>query len=281
MSSSVAIPIGQTGFSIQELGGGLGYNYAPPIGNQEGAPLRDGGFSIKALVAIGNVPSGEVLAGRMEMTYVAGNFSLYGKAWALSQEESIYGEGQINIRQLTSSPKIDGYIGALIGITDAEGKIFIARGRINFSFPSNNGRYVWTENLTASLLQVVNAEASLTMTEEYVDMRGRIYYDVNKEVGLGFGTLVASFDLEASLSLNYQYKTTTATARPALAGNWDVNVEAFDKSFDVMSGHVSISNAVITISPGTFSIRGTASASYSILWYSGSATVDVDYSSSL
>ncbi|MBR9860416.1 hypothetical protein GYB22_06640 [bacterium] len=281
LSARFPIIIGTTGFSILELGGGLGYNYSPPIGNQEGAPLRDGGFAIKAIVGVGNSPSGEVLEGRMEMTYVAGNFSLYGKAWALSQEESIYGEGQINIRNLSTSAQVDGYIGAFIGLPNAEGALFLARGRINFSYPANSGRLVWTEQIEAALIQVVKADASLTISETDVDMRGRLYYDVNKSLTLGFGSLNASFDLEASLQLKYVYKTKTGTANPALAGTWDVNAEAFDRSFDLLSGSVSISDAEIKITPSQISISGTSSMSYKVLWYEDNAEFEIDYTANI
>lgn len=281
ISTSVAIPIAQTGFSFLKFGGGVGYNFVPPIGDQKGSPLKDGGFAIKALVGIGNTPTGEVIAGEMEMTYVSGNFSLFGKAWLLTKEESLYGQGQINLRYNNSSPEVDGYLAAFIGLTDAEGKVFLGRGRVNFSYPPKNGNYVWTENVRASIVEVVNAEASLVISETMIDMKGRLYYDVSKDVPLGFGTLKASFDLDARLQLQYQYKTVTGFARPALAGNWDVNIEAFDKSFDILSGHVAIRNAELRISPSQVSITGTASASYQVLWFEGSTSIDVDYSTSI
>ncbi len=281
LTVSGAIPIAQTGFSLLEFGGGVGYNFVPPIGDAKGSPLQDGGFSLKALVGVGNAPGGEIIAGRMEMSYISGNFSLFGKAWALTKEESLYGQGQINIRYKNSSPEVDGYIAAYIGLTDAEGKLFLAKGKVNFSYPPNRSRYVWTENVKASLFETINADASLVISETTIEMKGRMYYDVNKEQSLGFGTLKASFDLDANLDLKYVYKTTTGTAVPSLAGNWDVNVEAFEKSFDVMSGRVVIEKALLSIDPNKFTISGTATASYSVLWYSGSKSVAIDYSTNI
>ncbi|MBO6517005.1 MAG: hypothetical protein JJ975_10695, partial [Bacteroidia bacterium] len=281
IGASVAIPIAQTGFSFLKFGGGVGYNYAPPIGSQKGSPLKDGGFALKALVGVGNAPTGEVIAGEMQMTYVSGNFSLFGKAWALTKQESLYGQGQINVRYVNNTPKVDGYIAAFIGLTDAKGKIFLGRGKVNFAYPPKRGNYVWTENVKASIFEVVKANASMVISETKVHMKGRLYYDVTKEVPLGFGTLKASFDLDARLDLQYLYKTTTGTARPSLAGNWDVNVDAFDKSFDVMSGRVSIRNSELKISPAEVSIKGTASASYKVLWYKGKKEIKVDYSTSI
>lgn len=77
------------------------------------------------------------------------------------------------------------------------------------------------------------------------------------------------------------YKTSTGTAKPALSGNWDVNIDAFDKSFDVVSGAISINNALLKISPSQLSISGSANARYKVLWHKGSKKVDVNYQTSL
>ena len=276
IGAAIPIPIAQTGFSFLEFGGGVGYNFVPPLGNQDGSPMQDAGFSLKAKVGVGNAPGGELIAGRMELSYVNGNISMYGKAWALTKEESLYGEGQINLRNIATRPSIDGYIAAFVGLTDAEGALFLARGKINFSYPPNRRRYVWSEQLNASLFRTIKADASLEISETRIAMDGRLSYDVNKEVSLGFGTLTASFDLNAALDLQYVYKPPTGTARPNLVGNWDVNVEAFDKSFDVMNGAVRISGAELKITPTEARIRGTATARYKVLWYSGSKSVEID-----
>ncbi|MFY0643541.1 MAG: hypothetical protein JXR19_03675 [Bacteroidia bacterium] len=276
IGAAFPIPIAQTGFSFLEFGGGVGYNFIPPLGNQDGSPMQDAGFSLKAKVGVGNAPGGELIAGRMELSYVSGNISMYGKAWALTKEESLYGEGQINLRNMASNPSIDGYIAAFVGLTDAEGALFLARGKINFSYPPNRSRYVWSEQLNASLFQTINADASLEISETRIKMDGRLTYDVNKEIPLGFGTLTASFDLNAKLDLQYVYQPPTGTARPRILGNWDVNVEAFDKSFDVINGAVNITGAELRITSSEARIRGIARARYKVLWYEGSKTVEID-----
>jgi hypothetical protein len=279
IGTDLAIPIGQSGFSFLKFSGGVGYNYAPPIGNQNGSPMKDGGFSLKALVGVGNAPGGEVLEGEMQLSYIAGNFSMFGKAWLLSKEESMYGQGQINLN--TNKGSIDGYIGAFIGLPDAKGKLFLAQGQINFAYPPDNNRYVWTQEVEASLFEVINADASLVISETRVDMTGRMYYDVDKEYTLGKLSLNATFDLNADLALSYVYKTSTGTARPAFKGNWDVNIDAFDKSFDIVSGAISINNALMQVTPSQLTIKGSANARYKVLWHSGSKEVDIDYQTSL
>ncbi len=281
ISSSVAIPIAQTGFSFLEFGGGVGYNYIPPLGSAQGSPLKDDGFSLKALVGIGNVPTGELIAGRMEMSYIAGRISLFGKAWALTKEESMYGEGRINV-VLNDNPKVDGYIAALLGLPDAKGSVFIARGKMNISYPPNQGRYVWTEQVNASLLKTLNAKASLVISENDVHMTGTLTYDLEKTVSIGsVASLSANFDLDAGLDLRYVYKTSTGTVRPALAGVWDVNAKAFSKTYDILSGAVTIKDAELKITPSQISITGFASATYSLPLYSGSKEIRIDYTSAL
>lgn len=281
LSTSAKIPIAQSGFSFLEFGGGVGYNFVPPIGNAAGSPLQDGGFSVKALVGIGNAPAGQILAGRMKMSYISGRFSLYGKAWALTKEESLYGEGQINVLFGDNDPSVNGYIAAFVGLPSAEGKLFLARGKMNFSYPANNNRFVWTENVNGSLFQTIDAKAFLVISKQDVHFKGDIGYDVNKTVPLGFGKINASFDLAAELDLRYVYATSTGTARPRLEGNWDVNIDAFSKSFDVASGFIRVKNAELSISPQRASVEGYAEVNYQVLWHKGSKSIEVDYSTTL
>ena len=89
------IVLGQSGLAIFKLGGGVGMNYRPPIGDDPGGPDPVATFGLKALVDIGTL-DGKAMMGRVTMVYAEPRFSLNGKLWVMGMEDNCYGEGQID-----------------------------------------------------------------------------------------------------------------------------------------------------------------------------------------
>jgi hypothetical protein len=89
------IPLGQSGFRVANFGGGLGYNYDPPVGDEDGAPNHNESFSVKAILGIED-QTGKLFNSRMELVLTASKLTLHAQAWLLEKEESMYGEGQLN-----------------------------------------------------------------------------------------------------------------------------------------------------------------------------------------
>lgn len=274
LTVGLAIPLGQTGLSLLALGGGVGYNYNPPIGSQPGSPSHSDAFSFKAIVGIGNTPRGEVFNSRMEMVLVPGKFSLYGKVWALSQEESIYGEGQLNL-MWEPVDQLDGFLRMFVGIGDAEGKIFSFDGKINFLY-SASSKYIRSEQIRGSFLQAIQAEANIDITGDYTKMNGRVWYNLNKTYDLGIVSAIVVLNVEASGLFEYTNATSRLYAAMRFNGDWDVDLDTPLGVADILSGSVNLS-LELKAEPSYIEMKGSASIQYNIWIYSGSENIDVGY----
>ncbi len=272
------IPIGQTGLSVLQLGGGVGYNYNPPIGEQEGTPSHNDSFSFKAIIGMGNTPGGELFAGRMEMVLVPGKFSLYGKAWLLSQEDAIYGDGQLNMMWDPKS-QLDGYIRMFVGIPDAEGKIFYFNGKINFLYAENDF-YIRSETLEGSVLQVIKAEGLVDITKEHLKLKGKLGYALNKEIELAVVTAIVDVSVGASMEVQYIIASKSLDATADFSGHWDVDLDTPLGTADIVSGHILLAIA-LKANPSYLEVKGEASFSYDVWVYDGDVDVDVTYRKNL
>lgn len=275
LSVGVKIPIGQSGLVLLGLGGGLGYNYIPPIGRSEGSPQNNGSFSFKAMITAGTQPGGEVFAGEMEMVLVPGSFSLYGKTWLLNQKQSIYGDGQLNIRWAPKS-QVDGYIGMFVGLPNADGNVFLANGKINFMFAGTSDFSIKSETLKASVFQAVNGSGNIDVNTSYMDINGKLYYHLNKSLSLGIVTAKAMLNLEAQAGMKYVYKPKTVNANASFTGEWDVDLETPLGTADITSGYIRL-DATFTSTPNYIDIRASAKVSYDVWIYADTVNLDLGY----
>lgn len=270
------IPLGQSGIALMEVGGGVGYNYSPPIGNQEGAPVNETPFALKAIVGMGNVPAGQLLAGRMEMVLLPSQFSLYGRLWLLQQKENIYGEGQINL-YWSPEAKLDGYVAMFVGLPDVEGEIFRFDGKINFSFPADDkGRYVWSEKLNGSVLNAINATGDIEVSQQQLKLDADLTYGTNKNVDLAVVSIVAVIDVKAHTGVLYTVATKTFTAGASFNGTWDVDLKTPLGDADLIAGACNL-QLTLTATATYIEVKGSAHVSYDVWVYKGSHDLDVGY----
>jgi DNA repair exonuclease SbcCD ATPase subunit len=277
LSVGVKIPIGQTGLVLLGLGGGLGYNYIPPIGATEGHPQQNDAFSFKAIMQMGTAPGGEMFAGRMEMVLVPGKFSLYGKCWLLSQKESLFGEGQLNL-QWSPTAQVDGFLAMLIGVPDAKGSIFLAQGRVNFFFAGTSDFYIRTENVKASVFQSVNAEAAFDLNPNFMSLNGKIYYKLNKSFPLGIVTPKVSLNVNADAKMKYAWKQQTLQSSASFTGEWDVDLETPLGTADITSGAIYL-NAELNATSNSIELKAKAKISYDVWIYKDTIELDFGYQS--
>lgn len=284
MSLKTAIAMGQTGLAMTEIGGGVGWNYHPPVGLQEGTPQKSNAFSFKAILGVGNVAvpltsSGNVFAGRMTMVLVPGRFTINGKAWLLGNEESMFGEGELNLRWAPVA-RMDGYIRMLVGLPDAEGEIFDFAGKVNFVYQDGDGS-IKSEYIHGSVMKKVNAAATIDITKEEIDLTGRVWYDLNREYSvLGVG-LKLDLNVASEQGVNWQNVPKRLDAHLDLAGKWDVNImlPVFG-TYDLASGAVGL-KAHLKASPSSLSFAGKVYASWNLLGFKGSKWLDVGYSTGI
>ncbi|MBI1306411.1 MAG: hypothetical protein GC181_07345 [Bacteroidetes bacterium] len=276
------LPLGTTGLGITEIGGGVGYHYNPPIGSTPGSPSLNTTFGLKAITGIGNVlpTPGSVFNSRLEMVLVPGKFSLYGKVWLLTKEESLFGEGQINLAWEPAA-QIDGYVRMFIGLPDKKGSVFLFNGQINYSFPKDSrNRYVWSEDISGSFLQKVNATASLEISDRSTSLNGELTYNLNKEMGIGIVSVAAVIDVKATGSFLYTNSTSTLNAAATFNGNWDVDLKTPLGNADLLSGNVALA-LQLKASPSQVEVKGSAKVSWNVWVYSGSTDLDVGYSANI
>ena len=284
MSLKTAIAMGQTGLAMTEIGGGVGWNYHPPVGLQEGTPKKSDAFSFKAILGVGNVAvpltsSGNVFAGRMTMVLVPGRFTINGKAWLLGNEESMFGEGQLNLRWAPVA-KMDGYVRMLVGLPDAEGEIFDFAGKVNFLYKDGDG-FIKSEYIHGSVMKKVNASATIDITKEEIDLAGKVWYDLNREYSaLGVG-LKLDLNVSSEQGVNWKNVPKKLDARLDLAGKWDVNITLpVFGTYDLASGGVGL-KAHLKASPSHLSFAGKVYVSWNLLGYRGSKWLDVGYSTGI
>ncbi len=278
MSVGTAVALGSTGLSLLELGGGVGWNYDPPVGERQGAPRNSGALSFKAIVGIGNFPSGELFAGRMTMILTDSYFTLNGKAWLLKQEENMFGEGELTLHW-SDDPRLEGFVRMFIGLPDAEGGAFYFNGRINFLYGGGKSS-VRSEKIEGSVLKQVKAEAVLDVTSEHVKMEGTMWYDLNRSFPLGIVSAVVDLHVSVDGRLEYLNATRSCDARLAFVGTWDLNLETTAGMFDIVSGAVELA-ARATADPSIVMLTGTLRVTASVLWFDVDESIEVGYTTAI
>ncbi len=266
------IPLGQSGLSLLSLGGGLGYNYNPPIGNQDGAPSHSEAFSFKAMLSMGTNPGGKLMKGRMEMVYTQSYFSLYGKAWLLQMEDALFGEGQLNLWWQPNS-KVDGYIRMYVGLPDAEGSVVKFDGKINFEFISAEQFYVKSETLKGSILGVVNAEGKLNITPEQIYMHGEVGYELNESYDLAVVTAIIEADFGADGTFEYRVDPMYLDITGNMHAYWDFDLETPLGTADITSGNLQL-NAQIHADQNETFVWVKVPIEYDVWVYSGKENIE-------
>ena len=276
MALPTTIPMGSTGLALTEIGGGVGWNFDPPVGTQEGTPRKSDAFSFKAIIGIGDATtSGKVFAGRLTMVLVPGRFTLNGKAWLLDNEESMFGEGQLNVRWAPKE-KLDGYLRMLVGLPDAEGEVFYFDGKVNFLY-SSTSKYIRSEHIRGSILKQVNAEAYVGVDKDSISVGGRFWYDLNKEYSM-FGVGLA-VDLHVLIAggVKWDNNRERLDATLKFRGNWDVNIMlGILGTHDLVSGRLDLDSR-LTATRRYVEFVGTAFVSWNILGFKNSADLDVGF----
>jgi hypothetical protein len=275
-SFTPGIALGNTGIALLGIGGGVGYHYEPPIGDQPGAPKFASGFpfSFKASVTLGNVPNGDVFAGRITMVLTSGRFSLNGKMWLFHQEENMFGEGQLNVYWETEN-RLDGYVRMFVGLPDADGGIVRFNGKVNFAYPANPN-WVWSEDISGSVLGLLEAKANLFFNEEQIHFDGQLGYKFKKDIPLAIVTAKVDLGLSAQGQFDYFIKTTTLLTSIGFKGWWDVDLDTPLGTADLTSGQLSL-NASVTASPSWVQMNLSGSIQYDLWIYSGSAELDMGF----
>ncbi|MCO5250450.1 MAG: hypothetical protein M9949_03400 [Candidatus Kapabacteria bacterium] len=276
---ATGIPLGSTGLAITRLGGGVGWNYDPPVGSQEGAPRNTDGFAFKALIGIGTVPGGKFLNSLFTMVYTPSKFSLGGKLWVLEQEDNIFGEGVLNLYFNSQSPNaIDGFVKSFVGIPDAEGKIIRLDGKINYKITRGGNISIESETLNGAILDLLKAEGTVVINKNIIDLNGRIFLEFySDDISLaGILTLIVDFKAEASGSFKYMVQQKRLFAGVRFEGHIDINLDTPFGVADILSAQTHV-NMQLRAQPGSIEASGFAFFSYSAWIYSGSAKVDFGF----
>jgi DNA repair exonuclease SbcCD ATPase subunit len=276
---ATGIPLGSTGLAITRLGGGVGWNYDPPVGSQEGAPRKTDGFAFKALIGIGTVPGGKFLNSLFTMVYTPSKFSLGGKLWLLEQEDNIFAEGVLNLYFNSQSPNaIDGFVKSFVGIPDAEGKIVRLDGKINYKITRGGNINIESETLNGAILDLLKAEGTIKINENVVDLNGRIFLEFySDDISLaGVLTLIVDFKAEASGSFKYMVKQTRLFAGVKFEGHIDINLDTPFGVADILSAQANV-NMRLDARPSRIEASGFAYFAYSAWIYSGNARVDFGF----
>lgn len=275
IASSARLPLGSTGLTVTELGGGLGYNYRPPIGQASGSPRHDETFSLKALMQVSDA-SGEVFDGRLTMALSRDRFSLNGKVWVLDREESLYGEGQLDLYWSPSS-KLEGYVRMVTALPSGSGSILDFTGQVGFRYAAGNDWWIRSRTLEGSVLQAVQAEGTIEVVPGRARLDGTISYDVYAEADVAVVTVKVQADLEATTQLDIQVaRTTSLRARARFHGTWDVNLATSVGDFDIVSGSID-AGLLLEADERNVAVQGDLTVSWETWVHSGSANVDVGY----
>ncbi len=277
LSAGVTIPLGQTGMFITKLGGGLGYNYEPPVGNQQGNPKElPNSLAFKAIVGIGTPGTGMLMNSRVEMVLIPWtNFSLYGKLWLLNKPDALFGEGQLNLS--TEPPQLDGYVRVFIGLPDAQAKLLSFDGKLGFMYSSSK-KYIKSEKLSGQLLQVIKAEGQIELTEQKALIKGNLRYDFDKKISLGVVDFGVSLHANAFAGLEYICATSSLDAEVGFVGNVDVKGDfPIWGLTTLLSGQANV-KASLHADPRVVRIDAKVHCSYNVFGYSDSLDLDVGYS---
>jgi chromosome segregation ATPase len=272
------IPLAQTGIAVFQMGGGLGYNYLPPVGKQEGSPSHNDAFSFKAIVGIGNMPNGKIFAGRMEMLLVPGMFSLYGKTWLLDQETAMFGEGLLNL-QWAPVEKLDGHVRMFVGIPDANGGIMSFNGKLNFLFSADKS-FIKSESISGDILKELKMNGNIDISPEKLLLSGELGYEFNKKFSLDIVSIIVDFDVKAQGVFKYDHINKSLYANQTFSGSWDVDIETPMGTGDIISGSTNL-EFELKANPSFVEVNGSAKLSYDIWVYKGSKLLDFKYKSNL
>ncbi len=278
-TGATGIPLGNTGLAITRLGGGVGWNYDPPVGSQEGAPRKTDGFAFKAMIGIGTVPGGKFLNSLFTMVYTPSKFSLGGKLWLLEQEDNIFAEGVLNLYFDNTSPNaIDGFVKSFVGIHNADGKIVRLDGKINYKITRNGNINIESETLKGAVLDLLKAEGKILVNENLIDLNGRIYLDFySDDISVaGVLTLIVDFHAEALGNFRYEVRQTRLYTRIRFAGHIDVNLDTPLGVADILSGRTEVM-MTLDARPQVIRVTGFAYFSYNVWIYKGSAKVDFGF----
>ncbi|MFP4544891.1 MAG: hypothetical protein ACLFQU_11715 [Candidatus Kapaibacterium sp.] len=274
MGTMITIP--NTPMAILELGGGVGYNYDPPVGDQDGAPRNSNAFSFKAVAGIGTVPGGELINSRLTMVLTNEYFTLNGRLWVLQQENSMFGEGQLTLYWTDRTNKlVDGYMRSVIGVPDEDGPIVSFNGKINYEITKNDVS-IESETLSGHMLKILHAEGSIVINSSLVDINGKLYYEFDEDISVGIGTLGIYIYVGAGGSFEYKVAQSDLTAQAWFKGNWDVDIETSFGSAKLISGGFDV-NLFLHANPNVVEGQGTANVRYDVWIWSGSYSVDVGF----
>ena len=278
MTLGTRIPLGQTGLSLLELGGGVGYNYNPPIGSQDGSPQNFDGYAFKAVIGIGNTPGGEVFAGRLTMVLVPGVFSLNGKMWLLQMEENLFGEGQLNLRWQPQE-QLDGFVRMFIALPDADGGIAQFNGKVNYLY-SPNDFYVKSEELSGSLFQTLNLEGDVDISSNRARLHGKLFYEFNNTFSFGVVDVIVALGVNFTGDFDYDSDKGSLKASAAFEGYWDVDLDTPLGTANLISGRLSL-YAGLEASRTRLKLEGKARVSWDVWIYADSAELDVGFETTL
>lgn len=271
------IVLGQSGLAIFKLGGGVGMNYRPPIGDDPGGPDPVATFGLKALVDIGTL-DGKAMMGRVTMVYAEPRFSLNGKLWVMGMEDNCYGEGQIDI---IWDPRfqVSGYVRSVIALPTASGELIDFKGDIRYCFGGcgESAFYIRSKELSGTALYIVSAEGVIDINDRYCYLDGKLQYSFEKDVsvaGLGFyvnlgisyrGQVLICYADEVSLSAVAEFR-----------GWADIDLQTWLGPIDVLSANVRTELA-LSYHNRTVCVDGLLEVSYNILGYSGDYDLSVSY----
>ena len=283
LNTRTVIPLGQTGVSIIELGGAVGYNYDPPIGSIQGAPRKTGTLSLKAAMGLGDAPTtGQVFAGRTQLVLVSGRFSINGKVWVLNQESAIFGEGQLNF-YWAPKEKVDGFVRMGLNIPDQAGKILAFNGDVGFRFNSTEDWEIKSRRLDGSVLERVLGKGVIDIKPGQARMKGALSYEIYKEVGVRAVTLKAQVDLKANTALDIRISDNSSSLNTTAKFNGSMNLKLDTpvREFELAAARVKDSeitfNATQTGSNFSGSIAGNVDASWQVWGFEGSPKIDIGY----
>ncbi len=277
LSVPVAIPLGSTGVSILKLGGGLGFNYTPPMGDVDGFAVHTNALSFKALMGFGNTPQGKVLAGEVQVSFTVTEFSLYGRVWALNKRESFFGEGQMTLVYDPTPAVLKGYIGMGVKLPDPEGSLMDFDGKVSF-LCNNEGLTIKSDELAGSVLQEIKAEGKIDIDPTKMHVSGKLWYDLNKSIDITEQERIeVVLNVSAQGNLDLYYATQTMSAGIAFNGNWRVTFVNRIYDLNITSGQIALA-ANAYASPTELKLEASAEISWDFWIASGSVNAKFGYS---
>ena len=273
-------PPSMTGLGITKLGGGIGYNYDPPIGQAPGAVRYTDTFSFKAAITVGDyVSGGKVFASRLTMVLVSGKFSVNGKVWVLDKESSLYGEGQLDLYWKPST-KLEGFVRMVIALPGTEGKLLRFTGQVDFRYAGANDWAIKSRTLEGALLERLIAEGNIDIKPGEALLEGNVRYEISKTVPLAIVSLHVAVNLRADGTLEFKVTPTRVTLNVELSahGDLDVTLETKVRNFDLAKATLD-TKLTLKATNLSITVQGTAEVSWDTWVHSGSTSVDIGWAS--